>query len=450
MKINFSGKHEEVIHKFNKGKINHLLLHGSVGSGKTFLLVFIFLMQVNNNKNRNFKYIIAGASRSTIIRNFLDPMEEMLGKEIKVDKYGKFSLFGNDIYIFEGKNRDSFKKLRGMNSAGSLLGELTTLDKNFVEEVIDRTRVNTAFILSDTNPDLSTHWVKLNYVDKSGEKLANGKINVEAIKFTVEDNEHLPQDYVLRLKARYPIGSCLHERKIMGNWVDETEASIYSLYMQNIVRLKEVEINNLYVALDLGIADGTVLTFATKKKIDNEEVVIVLHCYQSSGKATEHYINYIKDFCSQNKFNYKDIQVILPHDSAKREDNITSLVTRYMTYVRIFPRTLKLAPIGQIDVINSTRYNLFNHLTNKSRVYFLENESVDNLIRKLLAYSWTIRTDGSIDERTPDHGTNSAAPSNYADSFEYLLIYTLGLTDIEKSEKEYYKFLNSDINKSSY
>ena len=236
----------------------------------------------------------------------------------------------------------------------------------------------------------------------------------------------------------------------MGNWVDETEASIYSLYMQNITRIKETTIENLYVSLDLGIADGTVLTFATKKRIDNEEIVIVLHCYESNGKPSEHYINYIIDFCKQNKFNYKDIQVILPHDSAKREDNITSLVTRYMTYVRIFPRTVKLAPIGQIDVINSTRYNLFNHLTNKSRVYFLENESVDNLIRKLLAYSWTIRTDGSIDERTPDHGTNSAAPSNYADSFEYLLIYTLGITDIEKSEKEYYKFLNSDINKSSY
>ena len=450
MRINFKGKHEEVIHKFNKGKINHLLLHGSVGSGKTFLLVFLFLMQVNNNKNRNFKYIIAGASRSTIIRNFLDPMETMLDKEIKVDKHGKFELFGNDIYIFEGKNRDSFKKLRGMNSAGSLLGELTTLDKNFVEEVIDRTRVANAFILSDTNPDLSTHWVKVNYIDKSGEKLANGKINVEAIKFTVDDNEHLSQDYVLRLKARYPIGSCLHERKIMGNWVDETEASIYSLYMQNITRIKETTIENLYVSLDLGIADGTVLIFATKKIIDNEEKMIILHCYESNGKPSEHYINYIIDFCKQNKFNYKDIQVILPHDSANRQDGITGLVTRYSMYQKIFPRTVKLNAIKQMDVINSTRSHLYNHLTNKSKVYFLENESNDELIRKLLAYSWTIRNDGSIDERTAEHGIKSDAPSNYADSFEYLLIYTLGLVDIERVEKEYYKFLNSDINISSY
>lgn len=450
MKIDFSNKHERVIKRFNQGNINHLLLHGSVGSGKTFLLVFIFLMRVNKNKNKNYKYIIAGASRSTIKRNFLDPMEDMLGKEVKVDKYGKFNLFGNYVYIFEGKNRDSYKKLRGMNSAGSLIGELTTLDKNFVEEVIDRTRVSEAFVLSDTNPDISTHWVKTNYIDKTGEKLANGKINVEAINFTIDDNENLTLDYVLRLKARYPIGSCLYERKIMGNWVDETEASIYSLYMQKLVRVKEVVIDNLYVALDLGIADGTVLTFATKKKIDNEDVMTILHCYQSNGKPTDHYINYIIDFCKQHKFNYKDIQVILPHDSSKREDNISTLVTRYATYIKFFPRTIKLVPCNQMDVINSTRSHLHNFLTGKSKVYFLENESVNNLIRKLLAYSWTIKNDGSIDERTPDHGIKSDAPSNFADSFEYLLIFTLGITDIEKSEKEYYKFLNSDINKSSY
>ena len=58
MKIDFSNKHERVIKRFNQGNINHLLLHGSVGSGKTFLLVFIFLMRVNKNKKYVEKLIL--------------------------------------------------------------------------------------------------------------------------------------------------------------------------------------------------------------------------------------------------------------------------------------------------------------------------------------------------------------------------------------------------------
>ncbi|MGL4253955.1 MAG: PBSX family phage terminase large subunit [Fusobacteriaceae bacterium] len=433
-------KQREVRDYYSKNKVRHLLLDGSVGSGKTKILVVLFLNNVYKHRKKGYKFIIAGATLSTIRRNFLGDMEAIIGKEIKLNKENQFRLFGNTICCFEGKNADAWKKIRGMNSAGTLLGELTTLNRAFVKEAEARTRVADEFILSDTNPDNSLHWVKREYIDRSGDKFEDGTIDILNFNFKIDDNNFLSDNYKQSLRNSYPAGSALYRRNIMGEWVDESEASIYGDYLRNIKFYDRPPfIRNLYVGIDLGINDGTSLVFAT---VDTEfspgnKILKVIHHYIDHGKPTMHYIEKIKEFCRNINFRPENVQVILPHDSANRNDGITSLATRYSAYSQHFPMAVKLRTVGVTDMISNTRKHLMD-----DRVIF--NQNLKDFISKLKSYSWTI-TNGVIDTSKPDHGKEWDSPSNIADSFEYLVFYALGF-DIQQTETIVY----SNNNNRSY
>lgn len=434
--MKLSEKQEWTFNRYAKRDIKHLCLYGAVGTGKTKLLVLLFVLEVMRCKGKNYQYIIGGASKSTIERNFLVDMREITGLALKLNKDGAFKLFGNMVYTFEGKNKDAFKKLRGMNSAGSLLGELTTLDKGFYDEVCDRTRAGAEpFILSDTNPDHTQHWVKREIIDKHGQKFPNGKTEIYCKQFVLDDNPFVSDEYKWGLKSRYKIGSALYLRKIQGEFTDENEASIYGAYMDDMKYLEDVNVTNLYVALDLGIADGTVLTFGVK--VASDKLAVINH-YYNKGKPTDHYIQYIKDYCQNIGFPYQNVNVILPHDSAKREDGMSTIESRYNHYCKNFRKVFKIRAVKQIDMINNTRNKLKNFLTNESKVLFLKGDNMEQYINKIRAYSWRIEN-GVINETVAEHGISSDAPSNYADSLEYLVYYTLGFDDVEQLDKTYYK-----------
>lgn len=425
-KNKFTEKQWEILKADKQINPRILILHGAMGSGKTAVLLIPFLKHMSKYVDRGVNFIIGGATLGSIKRNFLDDMERMIRQEIKLNIDNSFELLGNTIWCFEGKNSDSWKKPRGMNSAGALLGELTALNKRFVKEVESRCRVKGARIFADTNPDSSQHWVKKDFIDQTGKKLSNGRVNVLAYGFQLDDNTFLPQEYIESVKATTPVG-VMYNRNILGMWTDETEASIYGEYTKYIDYFKNLYLesgrNKLYVALDLGIGDGTALTFGTLEK----DKLHILHRYINHGQPSSFYIKEIKDYAKLLKFHESEIVIILPHDSVKREDAGQFIASRYNTYKKEFMRVEKIQAIRVTDMIDNTRYHMFNK-------NILVKEGMEDFISVINQYSWVVDSSGIINSKLPDHGKEWNAPSNTVDSLEYLVFYTLGMPKIVSKE----------------
>ena len=229
--------------KYDNPKI--MICSGAKRSGKTYVLTFVFLMHISKFKDKGYSFIIGGTTQSSIRRNILNDLESILGKSINLSKDNHFKLFGNKIYCFDGANADSYKKMRGFTSYGAFLNEATTLHDTFVKEAISRCSGEGARIYMDTNPENPTHTVKVDYVDKDGQKLSNGQLNIKAFNFTLYDNTFLNKEYVESIEASTPSGM-FYDRDILGVWV-ASEGVVYKDFNKDENYIKEVDIKDIQI-----------------------------------------------------------------------------------------------------------------------------------------------------------------------------------------------------------
>lgn len=231
-----------------------LVLHGAKRTGKTYILIIKFLMLVAQFRNKGYKFIIGGATSSTIRANILDDMEKIIKKEIKLDVYKTFELFGNKILVRAGANSDSWKSVRGFTAYGCLLNEGTALNNIFVQECISRCSGKGARIFIDTNPDNPFHYIKTDYIDKSGETLDNGQLNIEEIQFQLDDNIFLDPIYVESIKKATPTG-LFYDRDILGLWVN-SEGVVYQDFNKSMIITDEVIKNTMFTRYIAGVDWG--------------------------------------------------------------------------------------------------------------------------------------------------------------------------------------------------
>lgn len=238
-------KQKEVWDCFIKEQPKILLASGAKRAGKTFVFILLFLMHMAKYEGQGLSFIIGGSTQASIRRNVLNDMEEILGKELKLDKTNAISVFGNKVYCFDGTNADSWKKARGFTAAGALLNEGTALHDMFVKEVISRCSHQGSRILIDTNPENPAHSVKTDYIDKDGQKLKNGKLNIKAFHFTLFDNIYLDAEYVESIIASTPSGM-FTDRDIYGLWV-AAEGVVYKDFNKDkhYISTKELESVNM-------------------------------------------------------------------------------------------------------------------------------------------------------------------------------------------------------------
>lgn len=215
-----------------------LVLHGAKRAGKTYILILCFLLLVKKHRDKKVKFIIGGASLATIQSNVLDDMSVILGYDIKLNKHNNFELFGNTILVRPGMTSDSWKTVRGFTAYGALLNEGTALHDKYIKEVISRCSGEGARILIDTNPENPSHTVKTDYVDKSGQILDNGKLNIEAIHFSLDDNIFLDKEYIESIKLATPSGM-FYDRDILGLWVN-AQGVIYRDFNERINVVDEI------------------------------------------------------------------------------------------------------------------------------------------------------------------------------------------------------------------
>lgn len=229
--MSWTAKQRAVFDCFRDENPKILICSGAKRAGKTFVLSFIYLAHIAKFKGKGLAFILGGATQSSIRRNILDDWEQLLGKELRLDKTNAIKVFGNKIYCFDGANADAWKKARGFTAAGALLNEATALHDTFIKEVISRCSYPGARIFMDTNPENPAHTVKVDYIDQDGQRLDNGRLNIKAFNFTLFDNDTLDPEYVESIVKATPSGM-FTDRDIYGRWV-AAEGIVYKDFDQS-------------------------------------------------------------------------------------------------------------------------------------------------------------------------------------------------------------------------
>lgn len=253
--MSWTAKQREVIDCFRRDNPKILICSGAKRAGKTFVLSFIYLAHIAKFKNMGLSFILGGATQSSIRRNILDDWEQLLGKELRLDKTNAIKVFGNKVYCFDGVNSDDWKKVRGFTAAGALLNEATALHDTFVKEAISRCSYPGARVFMDTNPENPAHTVKVDYIDHDGQRLNNGRLNIRAFHFSLFDNDTLDSEYVESIVKATPSGM-FTDRDIYGRWV-AAEGVVYrdfdrSKHLVAPEQLKQISMTSYFAGVDWG------------------------------------------------------------------------------------------------------------------------------------------------------------------------------------------------------
>lgn len=217
-----------------------LILEGSVRSGKTFLNNALFYKELRRYTGEGKNFIITGHTLGSIKRNVLLSLEQDFDIECRPDNSGSFGLFGNRIFCFGTDRSDSYKDITGMTAVCWYGNEVTLSHPNSRQEAFNRCSEPGARILWDTNPDHPEHPVKVNFIDRSGERLSSGKLRIKSWHFTLEDNTFLPDEYIENLKLSTPVGMW-YDRAIKGLWV-AAEGIVYEGWNPDIHVIEPFEI----------------------------------------------------------------------------------------------------------------------------------------------------------------------------------------------------------------
>lgn len=250
---NYSPKQVEVFKSFVFDNPKIMICSGAKRAGKTYILIKVFLSHIALFRNKGLSFILAGTSQASLRRNVLNDLEQIIGKEIKLAKDNSFQLYGNKVYCFHGATSDAFKQMRGFTSAGAFLNEATTLHDTFVKEAISRCSYDGARIYMDTNPENPSHTVKIDYVDKDGQRLKSGQLNIKSFNFTLYDNTFLNKEYVESIEASTPSGM-FYDRDILGIWV-ASEGVVYTDFNKDIHYISQSDFEKVDIVKYFGGID---------------------------------------------------------------------------------------------------------------------------------------------------------------------------------------------------
>lgn len=238
---------------FSDWKHNHLrrlnILEGSVRSGKTYSSLIMWALWLAT-RPVDGKYLMVGRTLTTLKRNCLEPLQAILGESnMRVSIPAKRAeIFGRQVDLEGAANTLSENKIRGVTLHGAYVDEITLIPRDFFVMLLSRLSTVGAKLFGTTNPDSPRHWLKTEYLD-------NPEIDVYRIKFLLDDNTTLPQDYIDNLKKEY--SGVFYRRFILGDWV-AAEGAIYPMFDAKIhISDKVPKLRMHWIAADYGHTNPT-------------------------------------------------------------------------------------------------------------------------------------------------------------------------------------------------
>jgi len=249
--IAFSEKQEQVISLLKHKKLKRInLLEGSVRSGKTWISLVLWAMWVATQP-KNASFLMAAKTLTALERNNLNLLVSLVGADnFKFSVQSKkATLFGRRVYLEGASDARAESKIRGLTLKGAYLDELTLFDEDFFVMLLSRLSEPDAKLFATTNPDSPNHWLMTDYIQRADD----GELDFLRIKFLIDDNPYLSDEYVRSLKAEYT--GVFYERFIKGEWV-AAEGVVYPEYANNskcyTVEKAPEDISFVTVGVDFG------------------------------------------------------------------------------------------------------------------------------------------------------------------------------------------------------
>lgn len=277
------------------------LLYGSVRSGKTWISLLKWALWVGLQP-KNKKFLMVGKTLTTLKRNCLDLLPELVGDNFKCSiSAKKASIFGRTVWLEGANDERSESKIRGMTLQGAYIDELTQIPETFYLMVLSRLSERGAALIATTNPDAPNHYVKTEIID-------NDVIDKQVIKFMLDDNDFLDEDYKNNLKKEYT--GVFYDRFILGEFV-RAEGIIFPEFANNpkpwIISAEEVpkEFRRVISGLDVGGNGSHHSMCCTGEGYDGNYYVLKCIDVDPVGTNMLDIENMVVDFCKdiENKYN---------------------------------------------------------------------------------------------------------------------------------------------------
>lgn len=406
----FSPKQKQALALLKNGGLKRLnIFEGSVRSGKTYISMIMWGFWVAHSP-KNKAYLMAGKTLTTLKRNVLEPMSELFGSCFCYSitkKDGR--LFGRKLYLEGAANAGAEGKIRGMTLQGAYCDELSLFGEDFFTMLLSRLSEEGARLFATTNPDTPGHWLKRNYLDREMPELLS-------LKFTLEDNPYLPEDYVGALKSEF--SGVFYDRFILGMWV-AAEGRVYEGFSdRNIIsaaelaeRLAENRLITSAVGVDYGGNRSASVFCHVGFDAGFKNVYVLSEHYDSRNRSAESLISAFAEYIAREK-EQRPTLCLACCDSAEQ-----LLIRSFRSAVRIEVRNALKRPIN-------TRINMLNRLISSGR--FFVSEECPHLIEAIRSAVWDER-DIHRDTRLDNGSTNIDS----LDAFEYAL---------ERYERELFRF----------
>jgi len=216
-----SPKQREIIAYWNEVDPKITILEGAIRSGKTHLNNILFFRHIADFKDQRKHFIMTGYTISSLKRNVLDDFGKMFGIDTSLNRNNEFRVLGNTVNCFGTDDINAHRSIRGLTAHGWLSNETTLSHHTAIEEAFKRCSGDGCRIFMDTNPSYPKHPIKVKYIDRSGEKLSNGREHIKSWHFILDDNPFLSPEFVEGIKRTTPPG-VEYERDIEGKWTAAT------------------------------------------------------------------------------------------------------------------------------------------------------------------------------------------------------------------------------------
>ncbi len=353
MPFNLFQKQKTIIERCD-ARIN--LLEGSVSSGKTHGSYEWWARYLLYNAPKG-DLLMTGKTLKALERNVLLPLQDYIPVNYSLHKK-QANILGKRVHLEGANDAQSEGKIRGMTIAGHYGDEVTLWPENYFKQSLARMRVEGAKFIGTTNPDSPNHWLKKDWVDADK--------GVKAAKLLIDDNPHLPTDYVESIKKEYT--GLWYRRYILGEWC-LAEGLVYDMFDPDIHVVTDLpKMKRHFIGVDYGTGNPTVFLLIGQGVDDR---FYVMREYFHSGadgrqKTDSEYAKELKRFLPNH---YENICI---DPSAK---------SFILACKRINIDNIRKARNDVLDGIRSV-----SSLLSAGLLYY--HKSCTNLINEKQAYSW--------------------------------------------------------------
>ena len=241
----FTEKQKDFIRDLKHDKLKRInILEGSVRSGKTWVSLVAWALWIAKMP-KNKKYLMIGKTLTTLKRNCLEPLAELVGKEnFWFSISGKRAvLFGHNIDLEGANDAQSENKIRGLTLQGAYADEITLFPEDFFTMLLSRLSEKGAKFFGSTNPDSPSHWLKKKYLDREDE------LSLYRMSFVIDDNTFLDPEYIASIKSEYT--GVFYKRFILGLWVI-AEGLVYQFDTDKHCTGEIPDYGEYYLSIDYG------------------------------------------------------------------------------------------------------------------------------------------------------------------------------------------------------